>query len=367
VGPEISTRVETIAEPEPAPPTGTPRNVLLILWNPHRSDVSVPGVDAIRELVFGAPPSVRDYYAVQSGGRVDLTSAGVLGWFDAKHPSDYDSHDLAEAVADSNDAEDQRCAESILDVDEQIDFASFDLDRDGVLRPDELGICVVIAQEEPFSAVRRTHGGGPNGEPLIVDHVFIPIVGEVSCGAKPNFGAFAHEIARLVFDLSDIGSSHPRAREYSLMDASSTDAALDPYSKLKMGWLEQTRANSSIVHALHDAQSTRDAVLLGDPEDELGPTYLLEYRRRGVYDRAIPAEGLAIWRIDSTVDDYEEYGIELSRAPAPDDLSCSDPSAPRKFEIRDFDGRLRFVVRFTAPSADYLALDVELVPLQWGK
>lgn len=361
-----ATRTETIAKTELEPSTGKPCNVLLILWNPHRPGVAVPSIDAIRALVFGPAPSVRDYYEVQSGGRVDLTSAGVLG-FDAKHPSDSYSDDPAEAVAGHDLGEDRRCAESILEADEQIDFASFDLDRDGVLRPDELGICVVIPQEDALSAVRRTHGGGPTGEPLIVDHVFIPLVGEVSCGAKPSLGAFAHEIARLVFDLSDIGASAERAREYSLMDASSTDAALDPYSKLKLGWLEETRAHSSLAYELREAQSTRDAVLLGDPEDELGPTYLLEFRRSGVYDRAIRAEGLAIWRIDSTIDDFEQYGIDLLRAPAADDLTRADPASPGKFEIRDADGRLRFVVKFTAPSPAYIALDVELVPLKWGR
>lgn len=315
-------------------------------------------------MVFGAAPSVRDYYAVQSGRRVELTEAGVLGWFDARHPHEHYWSHPADTSCGFDNGHVEKWTESIRRADAELDFARYDANRDGTLAPSELGICIVIPQNEPFGTVRGTAGRQqPTYEPLVVDGVAIPTISEVYCGAQPNFGAFAHELGHLLFDLPDMYGAPQPAGHYSLMDISYTDALIDPCNKLRLGWLDLREASAGRWHSLRHAEGSREALLLSYPIDPLGPFYLLELRRRGTYDRAIPAEGLAVWEYDPTqVGDWGRLGIRLVRAPAPSDLPAPE-GEPTAFlvELAKNDGSgLSFLVSASAASRDELQLEVEL-------
>src|SRR5262249_38268768 len=110
----------------------------------------------------GATSSVRDYYLQVSGNQFTIDRAGVLGWFDASRPAAYWC-----GPPDTNDTDHdgsvnphvQKWAEAIRDADPQFNYKAFDTNPlDGALRPDELGILIVIPQNSPFGSNRNAVG-----------------------------------------------------------------------------------------------------------------------------------------------------------------------------------------------------------------
>ena len=94
----------------------------------------------------------------------------------------------------------QKWAEAIRFADGQFDYKAFDAHPlDGALRPDELGVLVVIPQNGPFGSNRGVVGREyPNPIPLVVDGVTISVVAEAYIGAPPNIGVVAHELGHLL-------------------------------------------------------------------------------------------------------------------------------------------------------------------------
>jgi hypothetical protein len=76
-------------------------------------------------------------------------------------------------------------------ADPQFNYNAFDANPfDGILRPEELGILIVIPQNGPFGTNRGVVGREyPNAQPLVVDGVTINTIAE----APPNLGVVAHD------------------------------------------------------------------------------------------------------------------------------------------------------------------------------
>ncbi len=345
-----------LAAPDFAGPIGSPklapaegkRPVLAVLWDPKRPDAPAPPAEAIDELLFGPRPSVRDWFAENSGGKLALERAGCLGWYPADKPAD---HYWGESETEDKDGDGwlsghaEKWAEAIRKADREFDFARFDADKDGRLAPTELAILVVIPQAGPFGTVRALVGRqAPKVEPFVVDGVRIEEVSEWYSGLPANFGAPAHELSHLILgapDMYQVGHWPFAACGYSLMDASYGSAHLDPFLKLKLGWLDWTAvaadASGATEHALRDVETSRRALVVHDPKRGTGEYFLIENRWRGKsYDAGLPggpggiaADGLAVWHIvedpallaragapGAGADDWGRQGVRLLRANA---------------------------------------------------
>ncbi len=318
----------------PSAPKAESRPVLVLLWDPHRVGVARADRERIQRTLFGPAPSVRDYYFTQSGGRVELSEAGVLGWFDADHPAEhYWNHpaDVGDGFASGHV---EKWTEAIRKADATIDFAAFDLDHDGTLSTRELGVCVVIPQNEAFGTVRGTAGVElPAWEPLVVDGVSVPSVSEVYCARDTGLGVFAHELGHLLFDLPDMYGAPMPAHAYSLMDASYNDALLDPCNKFRLGWMETRDVRISGSYELRNVQTTRELLRIAHPTDPK-VSFLIENRARGVYDSAMPDTGLAVWRwTDDTSGDWGRTSIALLRSAWPPDDAHALWNATRPGEL----------------------------------
>src|SRR5437588_241627 len=92
---------------------------------------------------------------------------------------------------------------------------------------------------------------------------------------------------------------------YSIMDCSYRTVHLDPFEKLKLGWVSPIVITEGGVHSLRDVETGRRILILYDPKHGAGEYLLVENRFRGSsYDAGtrhagggIAADGLAIWHI----------------------------------------------------------------------
>jgi M6 family metalloprotease-like protein len=281
------------------------RNVLTILWDPHRTDHTAPSKSAIENLLFGSKPSVADYFLENSGGRFQLVNAGVLGWYDALQPATYywGPIDTGDANGDGwIHPHVQKWAEAIRTADPQFNYAAYDANKDGYLSPDELSILMVIPQNTAFGTMNYPVGREVPVEPLIVDGVKIDRICEAYVGAPPSLGVLAHELAHLMLNAGDMYFSFFQpyaAGPYSLMDQSPNNAGhLDPLHKLRLGWLTPQVVTSNRWYQLRDIETSQEVLLLYDPVHGPDEYFLVENRWRGSsYDSALPYSGLGVWQI----------------------------------------------------------------------
>ena len=115
-----------------------------------------------------------------------------------------------------------------------IDLKQFDTNHDGVLTSDELGILMVIPQDQ-VAGFRRYPVGRqiPATLPLTVDGVTIGDITESYIGASPSLGDVAHELSHLLLGTDDMYfyTFQPfRPGPFSLMDFTpNLPGHLDPF------------------------------------------------------------------------------------------------------------------------------------------
>jgi len=306
--------------------------VLAILWDPHRPTDPAPPAGNVDNKIFGATSSVRDYYLQNSGGNYTIDRAGVLGWFTASRPATY-----WWGPPDTNDSDGdgwvnphvQKWAEAIRMGDPQFNYKAFDANPfDGDLRPEELGILIVIPQNGPFGTNRGAVGREyPIPQPLVVDGVTIRTIAEVYIGAPPNLGVVAHELGHLFLDLPDMYFALPdeprwagipfdnpfAAGPFSLMAATYNGAHLDPFLKLKLGWLRPRVICRSGHYSLRAIEAQREVWILIHPQRATREYFILENRwPDSSYDAPLPDRGLGVWHV---IEDPQVYGTHIPPQP----------------------------------------------------
>jgi M6 family metalloprotease-like protein len=283
------------------------RQVVAILWDPQRATDPAPAAADVDNLIFGPTNSVRDYFLENSGGNFTIDRAGTLGWFPASRPADYwwGPSDTEDSDGDGwVNPHTHKWAEAIRLADPQFDYRAFDSNPfDGSLRPDELGVLIVIPQNNPFGTNRPVVGREfPNPQPLVVDGVTINVIAEAYIGNPPNLGVVAHELTHLLLEHGDMYFTffNPYAAgEYSLMDCTYKTTHLDPFAKLKYGWLRPRLIMRNGHYTLPSVETERIVWILMDPARGSDEYFIIENRWGGSsYDQQMSdAGGLAVWHI----------------------------------------------------------------------
>ncbi len=284
------------------------RRLLVILWDPHRSGHPAPSVAAVQQVVFGPANSIQNYYSVVSRGKYSMNSslggATMLGWYDALGPvSDYFNNDPS-----CTSGQYRRRREALARAAQDIDFASFDDNQDGVLDPQlELGILLIIPDSTPSSGKVRNVRDSDCGW-LAVDGVIVPLIAEwLTDASADDMMVGAHELAHLMLNLDDIYLStavHTEAGRFSLMEKFATDHTPHPdaLNKLALGWVSPVVVRNDGIHSLRDVKKSGQVIILprqsGKVEDEY---YLLENRQDApdntLYDQSLSDSGIAVWHI----------------------------------------------------------------------
>lgn len=217
----------------------------------------------------------------------------------------------------------QSWAEAIRMAADQINFAVFDLDGNGNLTTDECLIVITKAQANTFGTRRPVCGRQipPPPTDLVVDGVSINPPSREICElyAAPPHGAddlavaieeVLHLAANLADQYPDTSPQYPqgnirrvddpgRPGQLALTDAGRRPVHIDPYHKLKWGWLNPRLADHSGTYTLHDVATTGDALIICSPYFGTDEFFILENRWRGSsYDRFRSnnrGEGFALW------------------------------------------------------------------------
>ena len=290
------------------PTRGARLKVLTILWDPHKPNVPRPTRASVEAAVLGATNSVRGYFLENSRGTFTIESAGVVGWYDSDHPPSEYWPGGGKVGRDSG-------AEAIRKAARDLDFASFDTNRDGKLDIGELFVLFVLPGRGDGGGLGRPVGDDyvPRGEGkgVVVDGVRIVTIAEVSIGSPPGPGIVAHELAHPLLELGDMyfGYFNPTAAgPYSLMDEDGRAPHIDPAHKLKLAWLRPQIVLRSGSYELPDVERSGLVLVLLDPRHGEGEYFIVENRWQGSsYDTALDFSGLAVWHVIEDRETYERF------------------------------------------------------------
>lgn len=353
------------------------RQTVAILWDPQRPTDPAPAAATVDNLIFGSNNSVRDYYLETSGGKFTIERAGLLGWFPASRPATY-----WWGPPDTNDSDGdgwvhphvQKWAEAVRMADPQFNYKAFDTNPlDGDLRPDELGVLIVIPQNSPFGSNRGAVGREfPNSQPLVVDNATIGTIAETYIGSPPNLGVVAHELGHLFLNLPDLYFELPSgppwtdipfdnpfaAADYSLMDKTYNGAHFDPFLKLKLGWLRPSVILRSARYSLRAIEAEREVWILMDPQRATREYFIVENRWPDAsHDAALPDRGLGVWHV---IEDPLLYGAFIPPRPPNAPASSRQDLWEQKWALVSLADWGRRGIRMIRPIWNTLRADASL-------
>ncbi len=360
------------------------RPTLAIVIDPQREDQPEADADymnGIEELVFGASPSAKKFYAANSGGRLDIVKAGpgVLGPYETQESADhYWTPHSCVGDADEAPGDEQHgvrsgfgelVAEALAAADDDFDFSAYDNNRDGVINSDELAVIVVTPQESAggSSAVSNFKincesptgfysEDGPDGTRIRqLLHWYTPGVGDDLATAVASANVLNHELGHLipwlddaygvvpvfrqgpnigqVCDIDGVDAGDPDCQKrvvptapdmISLMSRSGSNLPhVDGFHKVQMGWVTPESVIASGTYTLSDVKTDGRVMILPRLNAPHLEYFLLETRiednnlATDRYDYGINDDGLAIYHV-----------IEPTAACPGDPEGCATAMAP---------------------------------------
>lgn len=333
--------------------------------------------DAWQQNPYKVPPPVNDShrYVDQNGNVRYLDDDGYIGGH---------THSWAEAI---------RAAAN------QIHFGVFDRDGNGNLSTDECLVVIVKAQASNFGTRRSVSGSDVPRTDLVVDGVSIKVVCELYAAPPHGQDDLAVAIEEVLHLAANLADQYPdgnhrrvddpgRPGQLALTDAGHRPVHIDPYHKLKWGWLNPQLADHSGRYTLHDAATTGDALILYSPYFATNEFFILENRWSGSsYDCFRDNnrhEGLALWHCiqdPQLSNDWARRAVHLRRADPRLDANghirwhltlfdgsdsargydLHDDSYPQNLRFRDrMPSRIR--IRNISHAGPTMTIDVEVPP-----
>ena len=104
---------------------------------------------------------------------------------------------------------------------------------------------------------------------------------------------------------------YPEPGRLSLMADQAKGSHLDPWSKIKLGWIEPKVVSTSGWNYINDVESYAEAYILYDSNHGTKEYFILENRWPGTsYEKDLNAKGLAIWHINEIYQCGGNWGRE---------------------------------------------------------
>ena len=301
------------------PVVGT-RPILVILLQARDRPAAVAPA-TIRQRFFGTGPneSVATYFNEISFGRFGVGEAMVTPWLTATDDPGTAGIDesLAGFVYQHGHAAEVAKAKWLIEaVDRQtnFNFARFDINpRDGRVTAEELLVMWV------YPADPADPQGGSGGRSRPADPWLIPVAGlsqgvEIRTlsrvGENANWRTIAHELLHQVHKLGDLyvdrAGGYPGVGPYSIMCASGGPVHLDPWAKMKLGWLVPEVVSDDGWIELNDIERWPQAFILHDPARGPKDYFIVENRWPGTsHEHSMSQGGLVIWRIEERHDNAQ--------------------------------------------------------------
>lgn len=344
--------------------SGECRAVVLLIDFPDReADIITRPASAYHDLLFsiGVSPyrSLREFYIEQSYGTYDVTGE-TYGWLRTANEywSTYDDRYYGFRGGG------QAVAKAAFDLaDPSVDFGLFDSDGpDGIPNSGDddgyVDACIIVYAGagshdtgKPSDIWARAGGFDPNyltndpaaggGFIRILKYTMQPEVDMNADGdsVMAGLGVFAHEYGH-VLGLPDLydGSRETWGIGYwclmsygaYLMRGNEVHSPthLSAWCKEKLGWISPIVVTQNLYEVIMPPVETVPVVYKvwrdGIPEEE----YLLIENRQNVgFDDILPGNGLLIWHIDGTSDQYTNL-VDLEEADGRDDLEHGTGTRP---------------------------------------
>ena len=328
------------------------KDVLVILQDPNaghpgaaenvypgtKNPIPAPTI-ADLQTVFS---DVQAYFTEISNSLFTINIVAVLGPYQLKYSFSHYTTD------DQNDANGdgwvsgfwQRYPEAIRSAAADFDFSRFDTNNDGILSTDELAIVIVTpgTYARGFDD-RPVYTSDVNGTPLTLSFrgtniTFTTVVDMYTSTpllTNDSRGGIAHELVHVLLgDPGDMYYDDPsfnppdhyqpfRPLFYSLMDSDDGFCHLDPFRKLKFGWVTPKIIMTPGRYTIGTVESTHEIHILADASRGADEYFIVENRSNATqsFDRGLPDSGLAIWHI---MEDPNIYG----NLPAPSGVPVAD-------------------------------------------
>jgi immune inhibitor A len=282
---------------------------------------------------FRQPGSMTDYYDETSYGQAYLVGQ-VTSWY--RMPETYAYYVDGQRGFGTYPHNAQRLTEdAVTAADPDVDFSIYDNNQDGWV--DALFVvhagpgyedtgnlnyvhshAWVISQPMPFDGV-QVYGYSMEPE-------------ETGSGGFATIGVYCHEFGHVLGlpDLYDYGYDSDGVGSWSVMAGGSWGGGgarpvhFDAWSKVQLGWVTPTEPANNLDNEQIDAVEYNPDIYrlysLGLPETEY---FLVENRRRELFDMSLPGDGLVIFHIDDQVpnnDDQTHYKVAVEQADGRFDL-----------------------------------------------
>lgn len=301
-----------------------PRSTLVILL--HADDPAFQPNNTravVYNRFFGPRKSVATYFDEVSLGQFSIEEAFVTPWLTA-------TDDPATAVDESSSAflyaggfvnETTKSAWVIQQVEAMTDFqfSDYDANGDGLVTERELAIYWVFPGN-PGNA--RARGTDPALVPVpsLSQGVQQRLLGRGS--DQTPWATITHELGHTLLGLSDlyIAGTYPGVGEFSLMCNHRDGTHLDPWARMKLGWIKPEIVTEDGWFWLSDAETSDRALILHDKARGSKEYFIVENRWPGNSHEDFLAErGIALWRIDEqdATGDWGRKTIDLVWANGP--------------------------------------------------
>lgn len=273
------------------------------------------------------PGSMADYYKETSYGKAYLTGQ-VTNWY--RMPELYSYYVDGQRGFGSYPRNAQRLTEdAVMAADPDIDFSLYDNNHDGMV--DALFVVHAGPGYEDTGNLNYIHSHA-----WVMSRVFtldgVQLYGysmepeETASGHLESIGVFCHEFGHVLGlpDLYDYDYDSQGLGGWSLMaggcwgGGGSIPVHFDAWCKYQLGWAIPTVLTGNLTHEQIDAveysPDTYQLFSLGVTDPQY---FLVENRRRELFDASVPGDGLLIYHVDESVpnnDDQTHYKVALEQA-----------------------------------------------------
>jgi M6 family metalloprotease-like protein len=286
--------------------------LLVIGFDPVRPGHPRPSFAQIRKTFEGdqshtPEANLRQWLIENSAGNVTLSEVRYVGcqdgqWFVA--PPERQGNWYWD-----NLAFEQMWKDALAAADAEVDFHSFDIDKNNRLSSDELVVAIVRPQAVPYGTVRGTDA--------TLDGAAIPLnvpVLDLYLSSNPQYhrwgvGLVAHEFTHHVLGTLDLYNGCPAISPgpYSIMDRHDLATHLDPFEKMKNGLVRPYAENvnelgNESTWDLPAIEYGQEVLLLHEPSRAAREYFLIENRYPGDigarnYDDPLGNGAIVVWQI----------------------------------------------------------------------
>jgi len=285
-------------------PTGGDRDRPVLVIYAQFNDVTFPSAfdaAAVANRFFGPFPSVANYYANDSFGRLILSPATETNTTNNGAVNDgvvsvTIASNKATFTALSAGAQNKQLLQA---ADPFVNFAAFDTNGNGALTDDEIVIEHLQAAPVPIGP---GCGATRGVDPVSLDGKNMNLSVAMD-GIDTNLMTIIHETGHVSLHTRDLYGFGVGSLDLSGPTCGPGDALLfrtSAWQKMHVGWIAPTVVVKDGYYSVDRADSSGAAFILYDPSKGTDDYFIVENRQRtaATYDQSASDSGLVIWRID---------------------------------------------------------------------